>query len=461
MVYAYDVLVIGGGPGGYVAAIRAAQEGKKTCIAESTYWGGTCLNVGCIPTKALIHSAEALNRLHHLKELGVVGVDISNAHIDMPVLKSRKDAIIKQLTGGVQGLLQANGVAIVKGHARLKDNHTIDVAAKTITAEHIIIATGSEPFIPKLIAREGKNNILTSTEALDMDHIPKSVVIIGGGVIGVEFAYLLNKLGSQVTVLELMDHILPMVDQEVSRIAQKQLEKDGIDFRLKAKVEKIKDDTVLFQIDGKRLGVRADAVLLSIGRIPQTEGLHAQDIGITFDRNAIVTDAQLRTSIPNIFAVGDVNGKSMLAHTASKEAEVAVQNICGNPVQMRYDRIPSCIYLDPEIACIGLTEIQAKEKYGGDIKVGRFHMRANGKSLIEGESNGMIKVILHKQYGEIVGAHIYGKHATDMIAEVAIAMQAEATAEELIDAIHPHPTVAEAIAEAFSVALTGKTVHSI
>lgn len=461
MSYQYDIAVIGAGPGGYETAIKAAQLGKKTCIVESTYFGGTCLNVGCIPTKTLIKTANVLDTVKHAADFAVEGVDPAALKVDMTKLQKRKQKVVSTLVGGVKGLLKDNKVDLVEGKARFVDSHTLAVGEKQITAENVIIATGSNMFMPPFIAVEGENHLLTSTEALDLDHVPTSIAVIGGGVIGVEFAFLLSKLGSKVTVLELMDHILPMVDPEVSALAQKRLEKGGVSFRLGAKVSKVANDTVFYEYNGAQEQVKADAVLMAVGRTPNTEGLNAEGIGLEFDRKAIKTDLHMRTNLPNVYAIGDVNGKAMLAHTASHEGMVAVADICGHSEEMNYDRIPSCIYLEPEIACIGLTEAQAREKYGDSLKIGRFNMLANGKSLVEGDTDGLFKVIVEGETGEILGVHLYGQHVTDMIGEISAAMTAEATAEELIGSIHPHPTVNEALGEAFMAAWNGKAINAL
>lgn len=458
--YDYDIIVIGAGPGGYETAIKASQLGKKTCIVESTYFGGTCLNVGCIPTKVMIHTADLVSEIKESAAYAVTGIDAANVAVDMKKLQQRKNTVVKTLTGGVQALLRANGVKIENGKGSFVDNHTVAVGDKQITAENIIIATGSSVFVPPFIALEGENNILTSNEALSMDKLPGTVAVIGGGVIGIEFAYLLSKLGSKVVVLELMDHILPMVDPEISALAQKQMVKDGVEFNLGAKVKMVKDNEVFYELDGEELTVAADAILMAVGRIPNTEGLNAEGIGIEFDRRAIAVNEVMQTNIPNIYAIGDVNGKVMLAHTASHEGMVAVAHICGEHAQMNYDQIPSCIYINPEISSIGLTEAKAKEQYE-NVKIGRFPMMANGKSLIEGSTNGMMKVILEGETGEILGVHIYASHATDMIGEVSVAMSSELTADEMIHAIHPHPTVNEALGEAFMSAWIGKAINSL
>ncbi|MCC8194981.1 MAG: dihydrolipoyl dehydrogenase [Deltaproteobacteria bacterium] len=455
--YEFDVLVIGGGPGGYVAAIKAAKEGKKVCIAERANFGGVCLNEGCIPTKTLIKTANTLQEIKEAASFGIEGVNPANVSVSMEKLQKRKQGVVQTLVGGVKGLLRGNKVTVMEGAASFVDAHTVDVAGKKVTFEYGIIATGSNVLVPSFIKREGTNRILTSREALNIDAVPASIAIIGGGVIGVEFAYLFNKLGSKVTVLELMENILPMVDEEVSGMAKKRLEKDGVTFHMGAKVQAVKDNAVLFEKGGKAESVKADCVLMAVGRVPNTEGLNAEKIGIAFEKASIKTDDRLRTNIPNIYAIGDVNGKVMLAHTASHEGMVAVDAICGKHARMEYDKIPSCIYLDPEIACIGLTEKQARER-GLRVKIGKFPMAANGKSLVEGDTDGMAKVIVDAEFGEILGVHLYGKHTTDMIAELSVAMSMEATADEIIHAIHPHPTVSESLPEAFMAAY-GKAIH--
>ena len=458
-MYDYDVAVIGGGPGGYVAAIKAAQAGKKTVIVEKNKFGGTCLNVGCIPTKALVKSVGVYEEVRRAVEFGIEGVDKAGLKVSMPKLQDRKNAVVSQLVGGVNALLRGNGVTIVEAAGKLTDPHTIEAGGKKITAEAIILATGSETLIPGFIEYEGETNIITSTEALSMQEVPKSMTVIGGGVIGIEFAYIYASLGTKVTILELMDQILPMVDAEVSRLASQSLKKLGIMFHTGARVKKVSGNRVYYEEGGKEAFVEAEYTLMAVGRTPYTADLGAAEIGIEFDRKAIKTDERMRTNIPGIYAIGDVNARSMLAHTASREAEIAVENILGRPEKMLYDMIPACIYMEPEIASVGLTEQQAKEKYG-KVKVGKFPMSANGKSLIEGDRSGMIKVILDPEYNSILGVHMFAVHATDMIAEIVTAMNLEATAEEIIASIHPHPTISEAVGEAF-MAACGKAIHSM
>lgn len=302
-----------------------------------------------------------------------------------------------------------------------------------------------------------KAEIITSKEALELDYIPNSIVIVGGGVIGIEFAYFLASIGTKVTIIEFLDRILPMVDKEITDQVEKNLREMNIDIFTSSKVQEIKDNSVLYNKDGEVFEVKSDKVLLSVGRVPNTKGINVEENGIKTERGAIVTDNHLKTSIDNIYAIGDVNGKAMLAHTASMEGIIAVENICGHNRKMDYDKIPSAIYIQPEIASVGLTEVEARQKYN-QINVGKFPLMANGKAKVAGEERGFIKVIIESKLNEIVGVHIYGIHATDMIAEAVVAMNLEATAEEVAMSIHPHPTVSEIMSESFHAAV-GKAIH--
>lgn len=469
----FDIAVIGGGPGGYVAAIKAAQHGKRVCLIEKSELGGVCLNQGCIPTKTLLKSVEVFNSVKKSNEFGVVGLDVSGASIDMTKLQQRKYGVVKRLTGGVGMLLKANGVKVYKGSAAFLDKKTLRINDEEIVAENIIIATGSTPSKLPIPINGGQNcpchapctsrdtctPIITSEEALEISEIPTKVVIIGGGVIGIEFAYIFANLGSKVTVIEMMDRILPMVDEEITTEVSKMLKGLGIDLYTEAKVTEICGSKVTFEHAGAAKDVDASTILVAVGRVPNTDGLNLEVLGIEMNRRAIHVDEGLRTNVPGIYAIGDVNGSSMLAHTASMEGIIAVENILGNNLAMDYTKIPSCIYIQPEIASVGLTEKEARENYG-DIKVGKFPLSANGKAVVEGEAKGMIKVIIEPEFNEILGVHMYGIHATDMISESVLAMSLESTAEEITFAIHPHPTVAEIIPEAFHAAI-GKAIHSL
>jgi len=453
----YDIIVVGGGPGGYVAAIKAAQLGRSVAIVEEERFGGTCLNAGCIPTKALLRSAEALKEVRESANFGVTGVNVSGARLDMVSVQKRKQDVIDQLVGGVNGLLRRNGVTVVSGRGVVKDAHTVEAAGKIMTAAHLILATGSAAKrLP--IPTDPAAAVLTSAELLQLDSLPESMTVIGGGVVGIEFAYFLASVGTKVTVVEFLDRILPMVDEEITEQVEKQLRDMGIEIHTTAKVTEITASGVAFEKNGERFCAEADKVLMAVGRSPRLEGIDCGALGLRTERGAIVTDETMRTSVENIYAIGDVNGKAMLAHAASMEGIVAVENICGRSSVMDYGKVPSAVYLQPEIACVGLTERQAREKYG-EIKVGRFPLMANGKAKVAGEERGMVKVISETRYGEIVGVHLYCIHATDMIAEAVAAMKLEATAEEIAMSIHPHPTVSEAVHEAMHALTDGRAIH--
>ncbi len=452
----FDIIVLGGGPGGYVAAIKAGQLGKKTAIVEKDKFGGVCMNRGCIPTKTLLRSVESLKEVKESEKFGVVNLDVSSVKLDMEKVQKRKEMIVKQLVGGVTGLLKKNGVTVIDGEGIIKDKNTVTVSGKDYSTDNIIIATGSD--IKSLpVSIDKKMNIMTSNDVLDLDKIPSDIAIIGGGVIGIEFAYFFANLGCKVTVVEFLDRILPMVDEEITNQVTGMLEFMGVKVYTSAKVTAISSNAVIFEKNGKQETVAATNVLMAVGRGPDLGGIDCKKLGIKTERGAIVTDGNLRTSVSNIFAVGDVNGKAMLAHTASTEGIIAVENICGHNKIMEYDKIPSAIYIQPEVACVGLTEAQAREKYGA-IKVGKFPLLGNGKAKVAGEESGLIKVITEEKYGEVVGVHIFGIHATDMIAEAVVAMNLESTAEEIAMSIHPHPTVSEIYHEASHAAID-KAIH--
>jgi len=454
----FDVAVVGGGPGGYVAAIKAAQSGKNVCLIEQGKLGGVCLNRGCIPTKSILKSIDVLHTVKHCAEYGIEGLHSQQVSIKMGLVQQRKNSIVQKLTGGVGQLLKANKVTVLTGSAAFIDKNTLIVGTEEIGAAHIIIATGSKPFLPP-IPQSGSVPLITSDEALEIADVPANVVIVGGGVIGVEFAYIFGSLGSRVTVIELMDRILPMVDEEITTEVAKLLKNVGVNIVTGAKVASFDGTSVAYELEGASHIVQGDIILMATGRVPNTEGLNLECLNLKMNGRAIATDAAMKTSIPGIYAIGDVNGQSMLAHTASMEGIVAVENILGKSSTIDYSKIPWCIYLQPEIAAVGLTEKQAREQYE-EVKVGRFPLSANGKALVEGETKGIVKVIIEPKYNEILGVHIYGIHATDMIAEVVLAMTLEATAEEIAVTVHPHPTVSEVIPEAFHAALH-KAIHAI
>jgi dihydrolipoamide dehydrogenase len=454
--YDFDVVVLGGGPGGYVAAIKAAQAGKITAIVEKDNFGGTCLNVGCIPTKALLRSVQALKEVKNAASYGIEGIDVSKVTLNMAKVQTRKKSVVSQLVRGVEGLLAGNGVKVYRSKGVIKDHHRILVGEEVITAEYIIIATGSEVKSLPIPVDEGMK-MLTSNEALNLEEIPESIVVIGGGVIGIEFAYFLASAGSKVTVVEFLDRILPMVDEEITEQVTHMLQELGVEIHTGAKVTEVTKDAVVFEKGGSVYRQKTEYVLMAVGRVPNLAGIPCEALGIKTYKGAIVTDDTLKTSVDNIYAIGDVNGKAMLAHAASMEAAVAVKNIYGEDARMDYDKVPSAIYVSPEIASVGLTEAQARSKYG-EVKVGRFPLFASGKAKVEGEERGLVKVIVEPKFNEILGIHLYCAHATEMIAEAVTAMKLEGTAEEMAMVIHPHPTVSEVLMEAFEAAVD-KAVH--
>lgn len=449
MGYSYDLTVIGGGPGGYVAAIRACQLGLKVAVVEEREMGGTCLNRGCIPTKSLLHSAEIFHTAKTAKEYGI---DIKEVDFNYKRIAERKDAIVKQLRTGVEFLLKKNGCEILNGKGIIKDKNTIEVTGKnpsTISTDKIIIATGSKPVRPPIPGIDN-NKVLDSDNVLSLTSCPDKVIIIGGGVIGLEFATIYNSLGKDVTIVEMMNEILPSVDREISGILRKSLEKRGVKIFTDSKVISINSENkavCTFQNSGLERKAEGDVVIIAAGRKPNTEGVGLENTGIEMDRGFIKVNDGLETSIKGIYAIGDVTGKVLLAHVASAQGMVAAANASGKCKKINYSIVPSCIYTNPEVATVGLSEEEAKKK-GYDIKIGRFPVSANGKSMITGEKEGVAKIVTYKVTGEILGAHIISPRATDMIAEICVAMNLESTIEEIADTIHPHPTVSEIIMEA-------------
>lgn len=456
----YQVVVLGGGPGGYVAAIRAAQCGLKVALVEKDALGGTCLNRGCIPTKALLRSAEVYETVKKAKEFGI---DTGSATIDIKAIFARKDRIVKQLVGGIKGLMQANKIEVYAGVGKVLNPNTIEIAqkegTKTITTEKLILATGSKPFVPPIPGAE-LPGVITSNEALELGCVPDSMVIIGGGVIGLEFAYLMQSLGSKVTIIEMLPRILPMADEEVVGVLVAALKKLGAVIYTDAKVKVISQQgaelLVEYELNNKIEKVTGEKVLISTGRAASFEGIEI--LGLQGKKGIEVNEYQ-ETAIPGVYAIGDVTNGIQLAHVASAQGIAAAENAAGQKSACHLDTVPSCIYTSPEVAWVGLTESQAREQYG-EIKVGKFPFLASGKAMAYGETEGFVKIISDVKYGEILGVHIVGPHATDLISEGVLAKSMEATLDELGHAIHPHPTLSEAVMEAAHVAL-GHGIHFI
>lgn len=456
-----SIIVIGGGPGGYVAAIRAAQLGAKVTLVEKDSLGGTCLNRGCIPTKTLYRNAEILNTLKNIDEFGI---SIGEYKVDIEKFHNRKNEVVNQLVGGVSQLLKANGVNVIYGAAKLQDNNTVlvilnDGSEAALNADNIIIATGSRPATPTI---EGADleGIYTSEDMLNFKSIPKSLAIIGGGVIGMEFANIFNAMGSKVSVIEFMQSILAQVDSDLTKRLTPSLKKKGIDIYTSTKVNKInkENDTFTVYAEGKKgeVKIEAESVLISVGRTPNTENLNLDGVGINFSRKGIEVDDNFETNIKGVYAIGDVNGKIMLAHAASHQGISVVNRIMYRDNHVDNEIVPNCIFIVPEISSVGITEQTAKER-GISYKTSKFLFGANGKALALGEPEGLVKVISNEA-GKLLGVHIMGPHASDLVHEGVLAISNGLTVEDIEKTIHGHPTLAEAFAEAVS-GLKGEAIH--
>ena len=450
------VLVVGGGPGGYVAAIRAAQLGAEVTVVEKQYLGGTCLNVGCIPTKCLLHSAELVEQI---KTQGKdIGVEVEGVKVNFPQVIAHKNAISKQLTSGVAGLLKMNKVKKVDGTAKFTGEKQLEVtktdgSKETMTADAIIVATGSVNAQPPIPGLKENPNCIDSTGALSLEKLPQTMVVIGGGVIGLELACAYAAFGTKITVVEAMDHMLPMLDGDLTKIGVAHMKKMGMDFHLECPVQSVESSPVGAKVvckdkSGKTVSFEAEKVLVAIGRKANTAGLDLAAGKIDNDKGRILVNDKMETNVPGVYAIGDcVFGHAQLAHTASAMGEVASENICGLEAHYCEKTNPTCVYMEPEAASVGLTEEQCKAQ-GIAYKVGKFPMSANGKALILNGGEGLVKIIAGAEYGEILGMHIIGPRATDLIAEGALAIEGEMTLDEIIDTIHSHPTVTETMREA-------------
>lgn len=459
------VLVIGGGPGGYVAAIRLAQLGAEVTLAEKDKLGGTCLNVGCIPTKCLLHSAETAEELKNRgAEMGVLA---DNVRIDFQQVMAHKQAIASQLNGGVAGLLKAAGVKVVSGEASFLDEKRVQIATaeKTLVEEPdaVIVSAGSYNAAPPIPGLKESKNCIDSTGALSLEALPETMAVIGAGVIGLELACAYAAFGTKVTVIEALNEALPMADREIIRVGINHLKKMGVVFYFGAKVEKIEDaekgSLVHFQQkNGEKAVAKAEKVLVATGRRAATASLHLEAAKIPEERGAILVNEKMETGVKNIYAIGDcVKGYPQLAHVASAMGEVAAENAMGLSAAFDPKTTPSCLYIFPEAAWVGLTEEQCKAKEI-PYTVGKFPLAANGKALIMNGGEGLVKVIVGKEYGEVLGMHMIGPRASDIIAEGALAIGTEATVEEVIATVHSHPTVTEAVREAFLASL-GRAIH--
>jgi dihydrolipoamide dehydrogenase len=463
----YDVIIIGAGPGGYIAAVRAAQLGLKTAIVEREHLAGICSNWGCIPTKALLRSAEVMHLASHAKDFGL---SVDGVKPDLKAIVERSRGIAARMNGGVGILMKKNKVDVIWGEAKLTKPNEIVVSKTskkpmepqvpapkntlgegTYTAKHIIVATGARPRALPGIEPDGKL-IWTYFEAMVPDRMPKSLLVMGSGAIGIEFASFYSTMGVDVTVVELMPQIMPVEDAEISKFAQKRLEKQGMKFILEAKVTKVEKgtDKVTAHVekkDGSVEKITADRMISAVGVQCNTEGLGLEELGVKLERGAIAIDGYCRTSVPGVYAIGDVAGPPMLAHKAEHEAVICVEKIAGlNVHPMDKSLVPGCTYCHPQVASVGLTEAKAKDA-GHDIRVGRFPFVANGKAVALGDDQGLVKTIFDKKTGQLLGAHMVGAEVTELIQGFVVAMNLETTEEELMHTIFPHPTLSETMKE--------------
>ena len=453
----FDIIVIGGGPGGYLAAERAGHAGLKTMVIEKREFGGVCLNEGCVPSKTFLNSAKVFDYANHSNAYGVK-ID-GKATIDQKFVVERKNGVVKMLVSGVKGQLKRNKVTMKMAEAYIEgktdEGFTIKAGEEKFIAKRLIVATGSAPVVPPIPGlRENLANgvVMTNREVLDLTEIPEKLVVIGGGVIGLEMASYFSSVGSKVTVVEMMNKIAGPTEKEISSILQKTLEKKGVEFKLGAKVVGVEKDGVVFEKDGKSEKVAADKILCSIGRRAVTQGIGLENIGVNMERGAIVTDDMMKTNVNNVYAVGDVNGKIMLAHTAYREAEVAINNILGKKDRMRYNVIPSVIYTNPEVGSVGETEESAKEK-GLDVKCVSIPLTFSGRYIAENtDLNGICKLVINNKTNTLIGAHIIGSYSGEYIVAVSAMIDLEVDIENIKKLVFPHPTVCEIVREAiFSI----------
>ncbi len=457
----FDVVIIGSGPGGYVAAIRAAQLKLKTAIVEKgpkPEWGGTCLHWGCIPTKALLHDAYLFEQIQHADKFGV---DVPAPKLNLEKVMKHKELVVKRGFMGVDGLLKKNKVTQLVGFGKVAKPGVVEVDGKQHSTKAIVLATGSSVKWFPGMEPDGKG-IITSNEALSLKQVPKSMVVIGAGAVGLEFASVYHRFGSQMSVVELMPHILPIEDEEVADELQKILSKRGMKFHVGSKVESIKPAAGGYEVevskDGKQEKLPAEVVLVAVGRKPNTEKIGLEGTKVVLEKGFVKVDGFMRTGEPGIYAIGDIVPTPLLAHVASAEGILAVEHIAGKPVKpIHYDRIPSVTYCDPQVASVGLTEREARKR-GKQVKVGKFPFVGIGKASIEDERDGFVKIVGDATYDEILGVHILHAHAGEMISEGVAVLNGEMTAEDLAHSVHPHPTLSEGVLEA-AHAYYGHAIH--
>ena len=456
----YDVIVIGGGPGGYVAAIKARQLGLKTALVEKDSLGGVCLNWGCIPTKALLRNAEVIRMLGEGKAFGF-SFDASSLTVDYAAAQKRSRQVSGRLVKGVQFLMKKNEVDVIEGTGVLKGPTEVTVGEHTISTKNVILATGARPRPIPAVAIDG-DLIISSREALEMTQLPQSIIVVGAGAIGVEFASIWNAYGAKVTLVEMLSTVLPLEDADISAELEKALNKQKISVRTDTRVDKVDTSggqvTLTVSKDGMTETLTADKALIAIGVTPNSDGIGLESIGIETDRGFVEVDEHMQTNVPGVYAIGDVTGKLALAHVASAQGMVAAEAIAGHQTEtLNYSKIPRCVYSHPEVASVGLSESDAR-KSGYEVQVGQFPFRANGKALALNDYEGFVKIVSDSQYNELLGVHIIGPHVTDLIAGPTGMLRLEATLEEIAHTIHPHPTLSEAIMEAAHAAM-GEPIH--
>ena len=444
----YDVIVLGSGPGGYVTAIRASQLGLKTAVIEKESLGGVCLNWGCIPTKALLKSAQVFEYLKHANDYGLV---VKEYDKDFDAVVNRSRNVAEGMSKGVQFLMKKNKIDVINGFGKLKPGKKVDVDGKEYSADHIIVATGARSRELPSLPQDGKK-VIGYREAMTLKEQPKKMIVVGSGAIGVEFAYVYNSMGTEVTIVEYMDRIVPVEDADVSKQLEKSFKKNGINIMTSAEVTKVDTSGTGVKATVKtKKGeevLEADIVLSAVGIKTNIENIGLEDVGIAVDRDKILVNDYYQTNIPGYYAIGDVTPGQALAHVASAEGILCVEKIAGQHVEkLDYGNIPGCTYCSPEVASVGLTEQQAKDK-GIDIKVGKFPFSASGKASAGGNKDGFVKVIFDAKYGEWLGCHMIGAGVTDMIAEAVLGRKLETTGHEVLKAVHPHPTMSEAVMEA-------------
>lgn len=456
----YDIIVLGGGPGGYVAAIKGAQLGANVLLIEAHKIGGVCLNYGCIPTKTLLRTANLYKDLMQAEAFGIDIPDVNTITINWENLMKRKNKVVSQLTGGVRQLVKHNGIDYVEGFGEVLNQNTVQVNADTFKGNHLILATGSTTRIPEIPGlRESflKGIAVDSTGAISLPRLPEKITILGGGVIAVEFATLYNSLGVEVTLLQRSDKVLKFLDSDVQKTMQAHLIKEGVKIITGVQIDTVDGNKVLYTVEGETKVIEGDHILVCLGRQPNLKGI--ENLGLEITRSGVVVDDHMETSVKGVYAIGDLNGKYMLAHVASAEGIVAAEAVMGSKNTINYKRVPSCIYSFPEVGVVGYTEEEAREA-GYDVDTSQFPLSANGKALAHGEKTGFVKIVLDKTYGEVLGVHIVAAHATDMIAEATASLELEATVHDLAKTVHPHPTLSEVVMEAAHGAVH-KPIHAI